>query len=500
MKNTMKKLLCMALAIMLLVSAVPVFAAAAANDVNPNVSVKVVSSAGTTVVAPEQRRSLDSTQTVGSVLDGLYTYDSTRYTVTYKWNDGTYGEDRLSDPITDHCDSLEFTLTKRTVPVTIALDGVGSAQKNYEVDTTLPLNTDLLNTFNLQLTAGKVVDRWTVNGGQESISSYTITPADADRGYVTLSCYQKATSSPVTPPASNVTLTVNYTGDRSGTVTLSVPANTTVTTNDVANAIKQQLGVSTLTVSGFPGTTVTTDTTVNGVTVSGINAVNPTLTIKVSGDYTGTASKTVPAGTSVTEADIKAEIKNDLGITSDFNIDVNGTPFTMPTNNTTVFATATKVTGNSGTTTNKFPYDVYLNIYKDTLVGSADKSVKITNGIALDGLVTLAEVKNVVKNYYTAKDSDGISYDGLYLAQGNWVANYVADTQKYDSINAGEMQQTGTVYINVMIGNAKAKTSATADASNPKTGDTIFVPFMVMGVTATALAAAYVFGKKRIAR
>ena len=62
------------------------------------------------------------------------------------------------------------------------------------------------------------------------------------------------------------------------------------------------------------------------------------------------------------------------------------------------------------------------------------------------------------------------------------------------------MRQTGTVYINVMIGNAKAKSSSTADTSNPKTGDTIFVPFMVMGVTATALAAAYVFGKKRFAR
>lgn len=156
--------------------------------------------------------------------------------------------------------------------------------------------------------------------------------------------------------------------------------------------------------------------------------------------------------------------------------------------------------GSSGTTNNKFPYPVYLNIYKDTLVGSPDKRVEITKGIALDGLVSLEEAKTVVKNYYTAKDSDGISYDGLYIAEGNWVANYVADTQKYDSIDAGSMRQTGTVYINVMIGNAKAKTSATADASNPKTGDTIFVPFMVMGVTATALAAAYVFGKKRIAR
>ena len=134
------------------------------------------------------------------------------------------------------------------------------------------------------------------------------------------------------------------------------------------------------------------------------------------------------------------------------------------------------------------------------MVGSPDKRVEITKGIALDGLVTLSEVKTVVKNYYTAKDSDGITYDGLYLAKGNWVADYVADTAKYDEINAKDMTQYETVYINVMIGNAKAKTSATADSSNPKTGDTIFVPFMVMGLTATALAAAYVFGKKRIAR
>ena len=158
-------------------------------------------------------------------------------------------------------------------------------------------------------------------------------------------------------------------------------------------------------------------------------------------------------------------------------------------------------TGSTGSTgSNKFPYPVYLNIYKDTLVGSPDKRVEITKGIALDGVVTLSEVKNVVKNYYTAKDSDGISYDGLYIAEGNWVANYVADTGKYDSIDAGSMSQTGTVYINVMIGNAKVKSTATADASNPKTGDEIFVPIMVMGLTASALAAAYVIGKKRFAR
>ena len=170
------------------------------------------------------------------------------------------------------------------------------------------------------------------------------------------------------------------------------------------------------------------------------------------------------------------------------------------TGGTTTGGSSGNSSANGSTGSNKFPYPVYLNIYKDTLVGSPDKRVEITKGAALDGTVTLSEVKNVVKNYYTAKDSDGISYDGLYIAEGNWVADYVADTAKYNSIDAGTMRQTGTVYINVMIGNAKAKSSSTADASNPKTGDAIFVPMMVMGLTGTALAAAYVFGKKRIAR
>ena len=164
-------------------------------------------------------------------------------------------------------------------------------------------------------------------------------------------------------------------------------------------------------------------------------------------------------------------------------------------------SSSTSSTGTTSTTTNKFPYPVYLNIYKDTTVGSPDKRVEITNGIALDGTVSLSEVKTVVANYYNAKNSYGIGYDGLYLAEGNWVANYVADTQKYSSIDAGSMRQTGTVYINVMISNATAKTTSTADSSNPKTGDSIFMAVTVMGISATTLATAlFFYNKKRLAK
>lgn len=164
-------------------------------------------------------------------------------------------------------------------------------------------------------------------------------------------------------------------------------------------------------------------------------------------------------------------------------------------------STSTDNGNNNTTTNNKFPYKVYLHIFKDNKVDDPAKTINITEGIALDGKVTLDEVKTVVKNYYTAKTSDGIKYDGMYLAEGNWVGNFVNDTQKYSTIqDTNEMRKTREVHINVMITNANAKSSETADTSNPKTGDTIFVPVIFMVVSGTAIAAAYIYSKKRVVK
>ena len=157
----------------------------------------------------------------------------------------------------------------------------------------------------------------------------------------------------------------------------------------------------------------------------------------------------------------------------------------------------------SGTTSNKFPYKVYLHIYKDNKVDDPAKTINITDGIAQDGKVTLGEVQSVVKNYYTAKNSDGIKYDGMYLAEGNWVGNFVNDTKKYDTIeDTNEMRKTREVHINVLITNANAKSGTTdkADSSNPKTGDMIFVPVALMLVSGAAIAGVCFYNKKRSAR
>ena len=138
------------------------------------------------------------------------------------------------------------------------------------------------------------------------------------------------------------------------------------------------------------------------------------------------------------------------------------------------------------------------------MVGAPDKTINITKGAAIDGTVTMDEVKALVMNHYKAKDSYGISFDGLYLAEGTWVTNYVTDTEKYDKfIDVDQFRQYRTVYINVMIDNATAKSSSsgTADTSNPKTGDSIYAPIAVLGVSATALAAAmFFYNKKRLAK
>lgn len=167
----------------------------------------------------------------------------------------------------------------------------------------------------------------------------------------------------------------------------------------------------------------------------------------------------------------------------------------------TLKAKSTSTDNTNNGTTNKFPYKVYLHIFKDNKVDDPAKTINITEGIALDGKVTLDEVKTVVKNYYTAKTSDGIKYDGMYLAEGNWVGNFVNDTKKYDTISdTNEMRKTREVHINVMITNANAKSSKKADKTNPKTGDMIFIPVIFMVVSSAAIAGVYFYNKKRSAR
>ncbi len=145
-------------------------------------------------------------------------------------------------------------------------------------------------------------------------------------------------------------------------------------------------------------------------------------------------------------------------------------------------------------------FKVYLNVYLNTTIGYPDKTIDITKGAALDGLVKMSEAEAVVLNYYNAKTSAGIAFDGLYLGEGAYSTQYITDSAKYDGFEVSKRDHDIT--LNIYINNAVAKntSSSTADSSNPKTGDTIYTAMTVMGLSAAALAAAaYVYSKKRVA-
>lgn len=154
-------------------------------------------------------------------------------------------------------------------------------------------------------------------------------------------------------------------------------------------------------------------------------------------------------------------------------------------------------------TSNKFPYSVILHIYPKGTIGSPMKTITLDTWTCVkDGIITLDEVKEVVKTYYTAKTSDGIGYDGLYYSTSTTKTDYAKDNSSaVKSVdNLDELRTQGYVHLNVWIDNYVAKSSSSnADSSNPKTGDSIYTAVAVMGLSVTALAAVYYINKKRIA-
>lgn len=159
--------------------------------------------------------------------------------------------------------------------------------------------------------------------------------------------------------------------------------------------------------------------------------------------------------------------------------------------------------GSDSGSSSKFPYSVYLHIYAKGNVATPLKSVTLdTWSCVKDGVITLDEVKEVVKTYYTAKTSDGIGYDGFYYSTSTTKTDYIKDENKTTRIdNLDDLRTQGYVHLNVWIDNyvAKSSSSSNADSSNPKTGDSIYTAVAVMGLSVTALAAVYFINKKRIA-
>ena len=450
MKNTMKKLLSLVLVAMLLVCAVP-FQAAAAEETTP-LTIKVYDADGNSITTKTYDVKADETVTLTEdFAKSLLTKDSWEFV---KWTNKD-GKDSLNAQISynnlkkvegDYYVNLylkkkaaEDTRVDAKVPVKIFVDG--SNVRDSEITVPVDGAVTLTKELGLKLVReDKEFVKWTGPSSDNDATDVTIKYAGITDGYfLKLYVNTKKAEEPVKP------ITVKIVDDK-------------------GNAIAKQFEV----------------TPANGKS----SVVGDILTQRWMGNWKDsyefvTAKSDEKGGTLTLSTTINAG------------------------DTLTVTLKTKSSTGNNTTTNNKFPYKVYLHIFKDNKVDDPAKTINITEGIALDGKVTLDEVKTVVKNYYTAKTSDGIKYDGMYLAEGNWVGNFVNDTKKYDTISdTNDMRKTREVHINVMITNANAKntTNEKADKTNPKTGDMIFIPVIFMVVSGAAIAGVYFYNKKRNAR
>ena len=136
--------------------------------------------------------------------------------------------------------------------------------------------------------------------------------------------------------------------------------------------------------------------------------------------------------------------------------------------------------------------EITLRIYLNGNTRNAAKVVDMDK-YARDGKITLSEVKEVIYNYYTAKNSKGLDIDGLYTSR-LWNDG---DYSWKNAVKSIEIERHDDNVIYVMVRNAQSHTEATADSSNPKTGDMIMTPVIVLGASAACLAALFFLNKKR---
>ena len=457
MKNTMKKLLSLVLVAMLLVCAVPFQAAATEADTSKQITFKVIVDGQDGDPEVIVREPQNGKATIGAMLDNWYKLGykeiKSAYITDANGNGQTAGE-----PIADVVVKAGESVTVRIVPK-------DEEPTPSEKPTEAPVENNLIR-FQIRFddsdktTYTKIA---TPENGESAVIANLLTywyGADWNKSYK----FERAYSENRKETYTDVNTTV-YVDD-----TVSVRLTTIKKDDDTTGTIR-------VTFYDTDNKAVSTYKVNSGDTIDSKKISDAQNKADNKTGYTFKGWKIDNKGDLYTSAQVaNIAIKSDVEFYAQLEKDSSGN-------------------------VNKAPWLVKLYIYKDTKLGSADKVIDITDGIAADGVVDMHDVANVVKKYYTAKTSDGIQYDGLYLAKGNFASDWANDKKYGDTISGiKEMRKEEPVNIIVMITNANAKSSEKADTTNPKTGDMILIPVIFMLVSGAAIAGVYFYNKKRSAR
>ena len=134
---------------------------------------------------------------------------------------------------------------------------------------------------------------------------------------------------------------------------------------------------------------------------------------------------------------------------------------------------------------------VYLEIYTNGDTGDLVRRVNITD-YADDYKITQAEAEKVAKKYVTAKSGYSLKFEGLFDEDGWWWYCRDRETDGEDYIR---VNREGDEYIYIMVKNVK---KAVADSSNPKTGDNIMIAVSTMALSAAALVSIVELKKRKM--
>ena len=135
-------------------------------------------------------------------------------------------------------------------------------------------------------------------------------------------------------------------------------------------------------------------------------------------------------------------------------------------------------------------YDVTLRVYTNGDTRYADKILNLED-YANDGKITRSEVEKLLNKKYSAKSGYYLSFYGLFTAETWDDGDYDPD----DAVSTIKVNDYGKTVIYVMVKNVK---KAVADSSNPKTGDSIMIAATTMSLSAAALVSIIELKKRKM--
>ena len=135
-------------------------------------------------------------------------------------------------------------------------------------------------------------------------------------------------------------------------------------------------------------------------------------------------------------------------------------------------------------------YDVTLRVYTNGETRYVDKVLNLED-YAGDGKITRSEVEKLLNKKYSAKSGYYLSFYGLFTAETWDDGDYDPD----DAVSTIKVNDYGKTVIYVMVKNVK---KAVADSSNPKTGDNIMIAVGTLTLSAAALISIIELKKRKM--